>query len=273
MDRHTGDARARTGDARDPGAGWPSDADLLAGAGSDRIRAELIKAQKMDAVSRLAPHVQHDLNNPLAAIASLSELIRRDPGLPAALRDDADLLVREADRTRQIVQNLFDFVRRRPAERHPTPLGPLVRRVLDLQASLVASHHIDVEVDLADDLPLVPLDRAAIQQVLLNLTANAIESIGSREGGGRLTIRAVMSGGPATTNVSLAVADDGAGVEEQHRERLFEPFFTTKPPGEGTGLGLAAALAIVREHGGDLRFEPNHGQGATFVVELPVSAA
>ncbi len=236
----------------------------------DRLQAELLQAQKMEALGHLVAGAAHELNNPLQAIIGFSRLLSTDPALPAELREDAALLVVEATRTRRIVENLLDFARQRPPERHPTKLGLLVQSVLDLQ-SYHFSGQIGVEVDIADDLPLVPLDRAMIQQVILNLTQNAIQAIrGVRDDG---TIRIVASNGFTNSGaevVRLTVADNGPGVPEAYRDRLFLPFFTTKPPGEGTGLGLSVSFGIVAGHGGKLWFEPGWAGGSVFTIELPL---
>ncbi len=241
--------------------------DLVASAGPERLQHELIQAQKMEAIGQLVSGVAHELNNPLAAIIAFSQLIRRDPRLPEDLRHDADLLVQEADRTRRIVQNLLDFARQRAPERHPTPLRPLVASIIDLQSYLIASSGVQVEVDIPDDAPLVPLDRAQMQQVLLNLTLNAVQAMRTTGRGGRLTIDASIDG-----TARIRIADTGPGVAAENRDRLFVPFFTTKEPGEGTGLGLAVSFGIVAAHGGRLTYEPGDGQGATFVIELPLVA-
>ena len=236
----------------------------------DRLQAELLQAQKMEALGQLVAGAAHELNNPLQAIIGFSRLLSSDPALPAELREDAALLVVEASRTRRIVENLLDFARQRPPERYPTKLGLLVQSVLDLQ-SYHFSGEIGVEVDIADDLPLVPLDRAMMQQVVLNLTQNAIQAIRSTQDEG--TIRIVASSGFADSGaavVRLTVADNGPGVPEENRDRLFLPFFTTKPPGEGTGLGLSVSFGIVAGHGGRLWFEPGWAGGSVFTIELPL---
>ena len=238
---------------------------------ADRLQAELLQAQKMDAVGQLVAGVAHELNNPLQAIIGFSKLLGNDPRLPADLRSDAGLLVAEATRTKRIVENLLNFARHRPPERYPTRLGMLVQSILDLQSYQFSSDAITVEVDIPDDLPPVPLDRAMMQQVVLNLTANAIQAIRGSRGRGTIRISASADhdadGAPVAR---LAVADTGPGVREEHRDRLFLPFFTTKAPGEGTGLGLSVSFGIVAGHGGRLWFEPGADGGSVFTFELPM---
>jgi PAS domain S-box-containing protein len=237
------------------------------------LQQELLQAQKMEAIGQLVSGVAHELNNPLAAIVAFSQLIRRDERLPEDMRSDAELLVQEADRTRRIVQNLLDFARQRPPERHPTSIAALVESVLALQSYSLAAGRIDLAVDIPPDLPYVDVDRSQLQQVLLNLTLNAIQAVRAEGSGGHIwiTARRVESRNDEV-RLRLTVSDDGPGIPEQARSRLFLPFYTTKQPGEGTGLGLSVSFGIVASHGGALRFEPRSGGGAAFIVELPVSS-
>lgn len=236
----------------------------------DRLQRELVQAQKMEAVGQLVSGVAHELNNPLAAIIAFSQLIRRDPRLPEELHRDAALLVQEADRTRRIVNNLLDFARQRPPRRVATNLGALIRRVVELQAYSLGTAGVTLETEIPDDLPPVEVDQQQFLQVILNLTLNAIQSIGSTKAPG--SIRIVATGVDET--VRLSVSDDGPGIPETDRARLFLPFFTTKDPGEGTGLGLSVSFGIVAAHGGRLWHEPGpRGRGATFVIELPIGGA
>jgi two-component system NtrC family sensor kinase len=236
-----------------------------------RLQQELLQAQKMEAIGQLVSGVAHELNNPLAAIVAFSQLMRRDERLPADLQRDAELLVQEADRTRRIVQNLLDFARQRPPERHPTSVAALVDSILALQSYQIAAARIDLSVDVPDALPLIDVDRSQMQQVLLNLTLNAIQAVGARGTGGHVWINARRVVSDDDPLLRITVSDDGPGIPDDARSRLFLPFYTTKPPGEGTGLGLSVSFGIVAGHGGRLQFEPRPGGGATFIVELPVS--
>ena len=241
----------------------------------DRLQQELLHAQKMEAIGLLVAGVAHELNNPLASILAFSQLIRTDQSLPPQLRDQADLLIQEARRTHRIVKGLLDFARQRPPEHLPTSLRQLVDEVLGLQSYTFGPSRIEAIVEIPDDLPAIPIDRAQIQQVLVNLTLNAAQAIRSRSERG--TIRIVAEGSISEESgdiVRLSITDDGPGIPAGLHSRLFVPFFTTKAPGEGTGLGLSVSFGIVAGHGGTLRYEagPN-GIGATFVMELPVQPA
>jgi two-component system NtrC family sensor kinase len=236
----------------------------------ERLRQELAQAQRMEAIGQLVPGIAHELNNPLAAIMAFSQLIVRDPRLPADLRHDAELLVQEAGRTRRIMQNLLEFARNRPPERVATDLRPLIEGVLDLQSYAIGAHGIQVEVVIDPGVPRLPLDRAQMQQVLLNLTLNAVQALSATRGG-RLGIHAAVQPRGMDSLVAVSVVDDGPGVPDELRDRIFIPFFTTKPAEEATGLGLPISVDIVTAHGGVLRLEPSvAGRGAAFVIELPI---
>jgi PAS domain S-box-containing protein len=254
----------------------------------DRLQRELLQAQKMEALGQLVSGVAHELNNPLAAIIAFSQLMRSDERLPDDMRHDAGLLVQEADRTRRIVQNLLDFARARPPERRPTSIAALVQSVLELQSYALNANQIQVKVDIPANLPEVDLDRAQLQQVLLNLTINAIQALKTtdRKTPAQLWVSAaVVRTRPAAGTVKgkqpadepqlvrITIRDDGPGVPEPARARIFDPFFTTKEPGEGTGLGLSVSFGIVAAHNGHLWYEPGpRGVGSSFMIELPTTA-
>jgi two-component system NtrC family sensor kinase len=238
----------------------------------ERLQQELVQAQKMEAIGMLVSGVAHELNNPLAAIIGYSTLLRRDERLPDEMRHDAEMLLQEADRTRRIVQNLLDFARQRSPERHPTAVRVLVASTLQLQSYSIAAGQIDVRIDVPTTLPAVDIDRAQMQQVLLNLTQNAIQAIRETGQPGSIDVAAEAgSGRDGQPVVRLRITDSGPGVAPELRSQLFLPFFTTKAPGEGTGLGLSVSFGIVAAHGGRLWFEPGpNDRGASFVLELPV---
>lgn len=238
-----------------------------------RLQTELVQAQKMETVGILVSGVAHELNNPIASIIGLSTLIGRDPGLSTDLRESAGLLVDEAQRAGQIVRTFLDFVRSRPPERHPTALRPLLETIRELQ-SYSQKSGVEWVIEVEPGLPRVEIDRSQIQQVMLNLTTNAIQAILADRPTGRLEVAARRGPpGAGRPTVRITVTDDGPGVAADDRSKLFVPFFTTKAPGQGTGLGLPVSFDIVRRHDGTLTYEPApDGRGARFIVELPIEA-
>jgi two-component system NtrC family sensor kinase len=230
-----------------------------------QLQTELLHAQKMETLGQLISGLAHEINNPLAAIIAFSQLMLADERLPADLKRDAQLLIGEAERTRRIAQNLLEFARQRAPVRQPTHIAPLLDRTLELNAYALRAGRIEVRRQVPDDLPAVMADPDQIQQVLLNLTLNAVHALESRAGG-TITVAAWIE----DERVRLKMEDDGPGVDESARERLFEPFFTTKVDGAGTGLGLAVSREIAVAHGGMLWFEPAASGGAAFLLDLPV---
>jgi two-component system NtrC family sensor kinase len=167
-----------------------------------------------------------------------------------------------------VVSRLLDFARQRPPARERADLNEAVREGIDLARHLLALHGVELTESYADDLPWVEIDRSGIKQVVLNLANNAIQAMPQ---GGKVILETRRDRRDGRDGVSVAVKDNGPGIAPEHLDRIFEPFFTTKPQGEGTGLGLAVSYGIVAEHGGTITVDSVPGQGAVFVVWLPVT--
>ncbi|HET7585775.1 MAG TPA: PAS domain S-box protein [Gemmatimonadaceae bacterium] len=226
----------------------------------------LRESEKLAAVGQLVSGVAHELNNPLAAILHFVEDLLTDQRSTS----DAEALTvirDQAQRSRAIVRDLLAFARNREEQREQlNALGVLERCARALQP-VVEAHGATLHVLLANDLPVVEIDRAGIEQVITNLVANAAHAAGQ---GGTVTLRAHRQG----TVCEVLVEDTGPGLSDDLLPRIFEPFFTTKPTGEGTGLGLSVSLGIVQQHGGTISAENishTSGHGARFVVRLPAA--
>ncbi|MGE0393771.1 MAG: ATP-binding protein [Vicinamibacterales bacterium] len=231
------------------------------------LHQQLIQADKMAALGQAISGVAHELNNPLATILSWAErLSERD--LDPALKRGVDVVLGEAERAARIVRNLLTFARKRQSTRALVDVNEVVAETLALRGPDLAAHEITVRTELTPDLPGVFGDSYQIQQVLLNLVINADQAMRTAHGRGTLTVRTATIGPDA---VRIAVEDDGPGIPPETRARIFDPFFTTKPVGEGTGLGLSVAYAIVQEHGGKIAAGVGATGGALFSVDLPVS--
>lgn len=245
-----------------------------------RLEAQLRQAQKLEAVGQVAGGVAHDFNNLLTVQLGALELMKELPGLPDEARALAEEVEQGARSAAALTRQLLAFSRRQILKVERLELGALVggfqgmlRRVLP--------EHIQVDVRSGAEPLWLQADPGMVQQVLMNLVLNARDAMPA---GGRLTIAfdAVEVAGPAGAEagevrpgryVRLSVADTGHGMDEPTLRRLFEPFFTTKPAGRGTGLGLATAYGIVKQHGGWIQVESQVGRGSAFHVHWPAAQA
>lgn len=238
-----------------------------------QAREDLIFAEKMATVGRLAAGVAHEVGNPLASVVGFVELLQQSPD-DRELADDLLPRVRkELDRIHGIIRDLLSYAR--PTGQTGVDWAPVseeacsVAEVVETAAQLVAAQKrfagVTIDIELAEDAPrlTVPADR--LQQVILNLLVNAAEAMG---GEGRIRVWEVDRGGGFLT---VAVQDDGPGVDPRAGSNIFEPFFTTKEVGQGTGLGLAVSLRLAERMGGKLRHIRDPGVGACFHLSLPVA--
>lgn len=229
----------------------------------DQLREELRRSEHLAALGKLLAGVAHEVRNPLAAIRSTAQLWQR---LPEAQRDPSamDTIVQGVDRLNALVSRLLFFARSAHEERRSADLNAIVQETLTLLHAQAESQRVKVRTELAADLPAISASVQALQQVVLNLTTNALQAM---PGGGTLLCRTRRLEGPS--GVELCVADTGPGVAAAELPHLFEPFHTTRP--EGTGLGLALCREIVQQHGGRIELDAQPGWGAVFRVTLPLS--
>jgi PAS domain S-box-containing protein len=230
---------------------------------------QLLQAEKMAALGQTISGVAHELNNPLGTILSWAERLSERP-LDDKGRRGVQVILGEAERAARIVRNLLTFARKRQSTRTLVDINEIARDTLALR-SYEQRMAIKVVTDLAGGLPQVFADGHQIQQVLLNLIINAEQAMMAANGRGVLSLN--TSHDADADMVVLEVRDDGPGVAPDLRGKIFDPFFTTKDVGQGTGLGLSVAYAIVNEHGGRIRVDSPTGGGAAFVVELPAGGA
>jgi PAS domain S-box-containing protein len=229
------------------------------------LQAKLLHAEKMAAVGQLVSGVAHEVNNPLTAILGFTDLLMESPDIPEAARRDLRVILQEAQRTKQIVQNLLSFARQMPPQRKPVQINGILRRTVQLRAYDLQNRGVAVVEQLDQHLPAVVGDSHQLQQVFLNILNNAYDAV--REvNPARIEIMTTRAG----DQVEISFRDNGHGIT--HHERVFDPFFTTKEVGEGTGLGLSICYGIVREHGGEILCHNNaNADGATFIVRLPAA--
>jgi PAS domain S-box-containing protein len=235
------------------------------------LERQLHHAQRLEALGTLAGGIAHDLNNTLVPVLNLPKLVMKH--LPPDSRDRDNLLLIEkaGKRARSLVRQILDFSRKQVPKMALFRLDLMVRDGLPLlRASIPAT--IAIEERISDVPPLMG-DQDQFFQVLLNLMMNAAQAIGSGQGKIEVSVDHGAADGtePSGATVTLTVGDDGAGMDEETRQRVFEPFFTTKPVGVGSGLGLAVVHGIVTAHGGRIDVISAPRQGAKFVVTLPAA--
>ena len=228
----------------------------------ERKKEEALRqAQKMETLGRLASGVAHDFNNILQAQLALVQLLRSPGRSAAALEEVVGQLESLVHRGAFLTKRLLLFSRPEKTYASPLELNAFLRQELDFFRRLLPEP-IRLELELAPEPLVVEGDWHQLGQVLMNLVVNAQDAMPA---GGTLTVRSLAQG----DTVGFAVQDTGAGIPQEHLDKLFEPFFTTKPPGQGTGLGLAVVHGIVQAHGGRVEVASSPGQGSCFTVWLP----
>lgn len=221
-------------------------------------------AQRMEAVGQLTAGVAHNFNNMLSVMLPTLELVGRTAGererrlLRAALE--------AGERASRLVANMMTLAADRSSQHKVSaPLTELVAHAVEIGQTLIGEH-VEIRVDLGADEARCLVDVGDIEQVVVNLLVNARDALEATPSP-RIDVRLTRSAG----HVVVAVGDNGPGIPLEVQDRIFEPFFTTKPPGKGTGLGLANAYAVMRDHGGSITCESEVGRGTVFTLRLPTA--
>jgi len=232
-----------------------------------KTRVQLLQAEKMASVGRLAAGVAHQLNNPLCELALFAQLILEEHELEPEIKTDMNHITSAVERCREIVRELLQFARQTAKEMRPQDLNAAISRTISLLEEQPLFQNIDLVEELDSSLPSTPADMQQLDQVFLNILLNAADAL---EGEGRITVSSRLhSDGD---RVLIEISDNGPGIPEAVLPHIFEPFFTTKEEGKGTGLGLSVAYGIIEDHHGKISAQSWPGEGATFTIELPLKA-
>jgi signal transduction histidine kinase len=231
-------------------------------------QGQLIQSEKLSAVGQFVAGIAHELNNPLTSVIGFSELLQ-SMDLEPKYKNHLDHIARSAIRCHKIVHSLLGFSRQQEPERKLVLLQNVVDAVLEIVAYDMRTNNITIERQYAPELPPILADAHQLQQVILNILSNARQAMEGFRRDGRI----VLSTGTTGTQVWLRIKDNGPGMRRDVLSRIFDPFFTTKAQGKGTGLGLSLSYGIIQEHHGSIRAESEPGDGAQFIIELPVAEA
>ncbi len=229
-------------------------------------KLELRHSEKLANMGQISAGIAHELNNPLGVITMYSNILLDELPKGDEKREDAELIVKQAERCRKIVGGLLNFARKNRIKVQEVDIEEFIREGLN---SFVAPDNVKVTVSTNLDDPWIMIDPDQMMQVFTNLFKNAVEAM--PEGG---ELKVTVDGNGNNRNVEIRISDTGCGIPEEHKDKLFTPFFTTKDVGKGTGLGLPLVYGIIKMHSGKVRVESNADPeagptGTEFIITLP----
>ena len=227
---------------------------------------QLVQSGKMAAFGQLGAGIAHEVKNPLAGILGYAQLSLRKVEKETPIYKNLLVIEKETKRCSKIIESLLKFARQEKYDPELVDVNQVIEDAVAIVDHQLGINKVQLEKELAEGLPHVLGNANQIQQVLMNLMINAQQAMEGTPGLVRLRSQLLPSG-----QIELRVGDNGPGMNEEVKTRLFEPFFTTKPAGKGTGLGLSVSYGIIKEHRGGIQIESEPGQGATFIITLPVA--
>jgi two-component system NtrC family sensor kinase len=233
-----------------------------------QLQQQLIQSEKLSAIGELISGIAHELNNPLTGVMGYSQLLQLRKDLDDRAKDNLLKINNLALRCQKIVQNLLSFARKQKPERTFSDINEILDKTVELRGYELQVNNIEITRELDRHLPKTIADAHQLQQVFLNIVTNAEQAMLEANGKGHLTIRTRSN--PDKSRVIVEIVDDGPGIPENHLTRIFDPFFTTKEVGKGTGLGLSLSYGMIKEHGGNIYARSKPGEGAVFIIELPI---
>ncbi|MBU0986496.1 MAG: response regulator [Proteobacteria bacterium] len=232
------------------------------------VKAQLVHSEKMSAIGNLLAGVVHEINNPLAGILGYSELLLLGKSSPEKTRNYIENIQNAALLCQQIVQKLLTFSRKQKPKREPVHIKNILESTLELVRHELKMNQVNVDKQLAENMPGTVADFYQIQQVFLNIISNAVQAMKPQTRTRSLIIKSEFD----ERAIRISFRDTGPGISPENFQKIFEPFFTTKPEGQGTGLGLSICCDIIKEHGGDIYISSDPGRGSCFFIELPIAA-
>ena len=231
-----------------------------------QLEGQLFHSEKLASIGILAAGVAHEIGNPLSAISGYAQILQSGGIDQAEAEECLEGIESQTARIQRIIEDLLNYSRPSAGLRSDINLAEAVPQVMSMLSAQKAFKDLDLEYDLADDLPPVLMDRDHLAQIIVNIALNAAQAMPE---GGRLTVSLRAAGG----RVMIVLTDNGPGIPTEMQARVFDPFFTTKPVGQGTGLGLAICYKIVESYNGSIEVKSQPGRGTSFTVTLPAGTS
>jgi signal transduction histidine kinase len=227
---------------------------------------QMKRADRLASIGEMAAGIAHEIKNPLAGIAGVIQVLKKEMPVGEPKRAVLEEVLSQVERMDKAVRNLLSFARPPEPKMSLVDINEMIGKLLDFLAPQFAKQGIMTERKLSAGLPWLTLDPDLIQQALINIALNAIQSMPT---GGKFTVETKSENPSAESSgsVSITLADSGKGVSTENLSRIFNPFFTTRQ--QGTGLGLSITQRIVEQHNGEISVMSSAGKGATFVITLP----
>jgi signal transduction histidine kinase len=221
---------------------------------------------RFSSVGNISAVMAHEIRNPLTGIRTTIQFVETKMAADSPLRQELDDAIKELDRIEQFTTDLLQFARPKISEVRESNVNDVIEKVLGHVALRCEEMEVQVKRELGGELPLIPIDRDAVRQALLNIVLNALDAMPQ---GGVLRVSSSTRRYRSRRAVEVAIADTGTGIPEEIIEKIFDPFFTTRGPA-GTGLGLSIALQIVKEHNGRVYVRNRPQGGVIFRLSFPV---
>lgn len=222
---------------------------------------KLRRSERLASIGTLAAGIAHEINNPIGGILLAAELALRLEGLPEKATKPLRDITENAERAREIIQNVLRLAREGTSRKKYGELNRVIRRANALIEKHAAQRNCSIELDLGSAMTPCLLNEMEMEQVVVNLLKNSVEA-----GAGCVKITTQTRG----EVLRLTIEDDGPGIDSEVRDRVFDPFFTTRQAAGGTGLGLSISLGIIEDHGGTIAIDSERDRGTTVGIELPV---
>jgi len=226
-------------------------------------QAELVKAEKLASIGKLAAGIAHEINNPLTSVLTFSSLLLEQCPESDPRHERLKMVVKETTRARNIVRQVLNFAKEAPLRKEKINVNRLVKEIAESLTAQGTFKDIELSLNITENLSDIYIDSVQIGQVITNILVNAAHAITPP---GRITIVTQTSG----NFVEIIFTDTGSGIPEENIKKIFDPFFTTKDKTKGTGLGLAVSYGIIKKHGGDIEVKSTVNEGSTFIVRLPL---